>query len=527
MLRVKMEASGKVHVHDMIVIDAHSHLGIDEDGNSMQNPLTPGQGTFDFWGKIENMIKHDWSEGKMSQSFTIPIDQIPTKISYEFIQHPVFSKITQALKTTTVASQYRELADRFQYQNLIDQGIVFPFQDTFRAKKPEALFRASNLNVARHVSQFPVSMRLSGYIRCVPWEGQKALDEVDYWAQSTANIRGIKLHPRSDGWLDTVSSPKVIEVLKKAAFYNLPVIFDTRGKQTILDLAVLIKKTRDDLQRNSPELIPQFKAIIAHAAAGNINDEEVYAAIAQPNTYMDMSLCQGKTIEQFFLTFRHWCEQNQILTKTGRSWSEFCLYATDYPYFQELHAKSLIQNLIDPIFFENGGNLQDLRNILGLNQLKLYPEYGKQLKFSHQKRLALLVESSSNSNPANKSTINAVVSSHDIMCQTVAKLIEENQININKVLLQFSETWTDYHNEAILYTTTKSNLDITIPLMMMNIQDDQVGLISTIPENFVWNHFGTKFYDKQQHKLFRNILNRAIGISNATDAKNHLLQIYN
>lgn len=526
MLRVKAEIDGKIEVLDMIVIDAHSHLGIDEDGTTMQNPLAPGQGTFDFWGKIENMIRSDWKEGKMLQSYTTRINSISTKLSYEFVQLPIFSKITTALKNGAMKSNFGGLTDRFQYQNLIDQGVVFPFQDVFRKKKPEAIFRASNLNVARHVSQFPVSMRLSGYIRCVPWEGQKALDEVDYWMNQTANIRGIKLHPRSDGWLDSISSSHVIEVVKKAAFYNLPVIFDTRGKQTILDLAELIKKTRDNLRRQSPELISQFKAIIAHAAAGNVNDEEVYAAIAQPNTYMDMSLCQGKTVEQFFLTFRLWCERNQISQKTGRIWSEFCLFASDYPYFQELHAKSLIQNLIDPIFFENGGNLQDLRNILGLNQLKLFPEYGKSIKFPPVVPISLMVESSLKANSNASTSPEMVQTAQDIMYQSVAKLIEENQINIKRVLFQFEKFWDSYQNETILYTSTKRNPEQIVPLILLNIQKDHLGLISTIPENFDWNPLGSKYYDVKTSKIFREIIGRSLSSNNAIDAKTHLSNIY-
>ncbi|WP_371803478.1 amidohydrolase family protein [Candidatus Lokiarchaeum ossiferum] len=526
MLRVKTEIDGKIEILDMIVIDAHSHLGIDEDGTAMQNPLAPGQGTFDFWGKIENMIRSDWNEGKMLQSYNTRINSIPTNLSFEFIQLPLFSKITKALKNSTLQSNYSGLADRFQYQNLIDQGVVFPFQDVFRKKKPAAIFRASNINVARHVSQFPVSLRLNGYIRCVPWEGQKALDEVDFWMNQTANIRGIKLHPRSDGWLDSVSSSQVIEVVKKAAFYNLPVIFDTRGKQTIMDLAELIKKTRDNLRRQSPELIPQFKAIIAHAAAGNVNDEDVYAAIAQPNTYMDMSLCQGKTVEQFFLTFRLWCERNQIAQKTGRTWSEFCLYASDYPYFQELHAKSLIQNLIDPIFFENGGNLQDLRNILGLNQLKLFPEYGKSIKFPPTVPISLMVESTQKSVPNASKDPNLGFNTQDIMYQSIAKLIEENQINIKKVIFQFEETWKSYKNEAILYTSPKKNPENIIPLMLMNIQDDNLGLITTIPDQFDWNPLGSKFYDASTNKIFRKIISRSNTSNNAVHAKDLLSHIY-
>ena len=43
---------------------------------------------------------------------------------------------------------------------IIDHGVCFPFQDKFRDNKPEAQYRASNLNISRFTTHFPNSLRL-------------------------------------------------------------------------------------------------------------------------------------------------------------------------------------------------------------------------------------------------------------------------------------------------------------------------------------------------------------------------------
>ncbi len=267
------------------------------------------------------------------------------------------------------------LIEHSKFQRLVDQAVCFPFQDKFRAKMPEALYCASNLNISRIVSKFPVSLRMIGYMRCNPMEGIKAVNEVEYWAK-TGLIRGLKLHPRSEAWVDHVNSSQAVAVLMKAAEYNLPIIFDTRGKQTIMDIAALIQSTRQQLQKQHPELLPKFKVIIAHFAQGNIDDFDVYNAITQPNTWGDLSMLHGVGTANFLQSFRKYCEQNRIKEKTGRAWSDHLLFATDYPYFGDMHAKELIVYLFNQEFFEGGGTLEDSERILGLNQIKLLPEYG-------------------------------------------------------------------------------------------------------------------------------------------------------
>jgi len=504
MLKITTVANGKTKVTNILVIDAHSHMGKDVDGHEMMNPMQAGQGTFDFWGRIEHLILKDWEDGKKSSTYSTVIEKVPTKISLEFVQMPILKNIFKDLQTKNKNGNYTDYWERIKYQNLIDQGVVFPFQDIFRDKKPEALYRASNTNVSRQVSKFPVSLRLNGYIRVHP--------------------DGLKLHPRSEGWLDKVTSQNSINNVIKAASYNWPVIFDTRGRQTILDIGELVSKTRIIIKKEFPHLLKNLKVIIAHAAAGNIDDFEVYNTIAQPNTYMDMSLCQGKTVERFFKGFREWCELHGVQQRTGRRWSEFCLYGSDYTYFQERHAKAFFDNIMYSSFFENGGNIQDIINILGLNQIKLFPEYGTKVKFSNNITPVSTIIQDSKILPLNHPKMpKEPVSVKQMMFQTVANLIDNGVMDIKQHLLQFDGDWSKFNNESCLVTQSKINPEKVIPLILLDLHDN-AGLISA--GNFEWKQMGFKYFDPDTRDMFHEMFKNSFPATNSEDAATMLTNAY-
>ncbi|GAH39459.1 unnamed protein product, partial [marine sediment metagenome] len=62
-----------------------------------------------------------------------------------------------------LGKKHSDLKEKSKFYSMIDQGVCFPFQDVFRDKHPEALYRASNINVSRFTTRFPFSMKLIGY----------------------------------------------------------------------------------------------------------------------------------------------------------------------------------------------------------------------------------------------------------------------------------------------------------------------------------------------------------------------------
>ena len=337
MLTATIEQDGKTRIENIFVIDCHSHLGQDVDGAAMMNPLAPS-GTFDFWGNVQGKIGAEW-EKNGEQSFTSVINGKATRISWSFNPFPFTDKLYTALEN--LKARHQDLKEKAKFYSFIDQSVCFPFQDVFRDKHPEALYRASNINVSRFTTRFPFSMKLIGYARCDPMEGEKAVNEVKY-AREVLGLRGLKLHPRSEGWIDNISTEKAVNVLVEAAKHSMPVIFDTRGKGSIMAIGELIKSTRNFIQSKYPDLLPHLKVIIAHFAQGNIDDLDVYNTIVQPNTYGDLSMLHGEGAGNFFKSFREWFISNRKEAVDGRKWSEYLLYGSDYPYFGDVHAEKLI-----------------------------------------------------------------------------------------------------------------------------------------------------------------------------------------
>jgi predicted TIM-barrel fold metal-dependent hydrolase len=514
MLTATIEQDGKKRIEHVFVIDAHSHLGQDVDGATMMNPLAPGSGTFDFWGNVQGRIKTDW-EKTGEQSFTTTINGKFTKLSWSFTPYPFTDHLYVALQK--IGKRHSDLKEKSKFYAFIDQGVVFPFQDVFRAKHPEALYRASNINVSRFTTRFPFSMKLIGYGRCDPMEGQKAVNEVKY-AREVLGLRGLKLHPRSEGYIDKMTSEKVINVLVEAASYSMPVIFDTRGRGSILEIGKLIRSARNVIQSNYPDLLPHLKVIIAHFAQGNIDDYEVYNTIVQPNTYGDLSMLHGAGAGNFFESFRRWFQSNRKESVDNRTWSEYLLYASDYPYFGDVHAEKLLIYVINKQFFDTGGTLQDVRNILGLNQLKVLPEYNLPQLSKDSKTPPSLMVSNPSFQQNNEST-------YDISIRALAKLIVDNKIDIKKFCLQFKDSW-DALSEDILMTTISNSKKQEMDLLFMNLVRDKISLFTPLQPKIAWKKFGYKYFNPEDRAFFASVFKQNYLSMDFNKTSEMLAQIY-
>jgi len=490
MLTATIEQDGKTRVEHLLVIDAHSHLGQDVDGATMMNPLAPGTGTFDFWGNVQGRIKADW-EKTGEQSFTTSINGKFTKISWSFTPFPFTDRLYSELEK--LGKRHSDLKEKSKFYSFIDQGVCFPFQDVFRDKHPEALYRASNINVSRFTTRFPFSMKLIGYGRCDPMEGEKALNEVKH-VREVLGLRGLKLHPRSEGYIDKITSEKVINILIEAASYSLPVIFDTRGKSSILEIGKLIRSTRNVILSNFPDLLPHFKVIIAHFAQGNIDDYEVYNTIVQPNTYGDLSMLHGAGAGNFFESFRRWFQSGNKKNVDNRIWSEYLLFASDYPYFGDAHAQKLLKYIINKQFFDTGGTINDVRNILGLNQLKLLPEYSTPQNQKGEKKIPSIIVSNPSYHQNKESTYNMSI-------MALARLIVENKFDIKKFCIQFKDSWEVFSEDVLLSTiSNKSKQERNI--LLMNLVKDQVSVFAPLQPSFEWNKFGYSYFNPGDRAFF-------------------------
>ncbi len=513
MLTATIEQEGKTRIENIFVIDAHSHLGEDVDGAKMMNPLAPGTGTFDFWGNVQGRLKSEWIKTG-EQSFRTSMDGKSTKITWSFNPYPFTDKLYVALEA--LGKRYSDLKEKSKFYSFIDQGVVFPFQDVFRDKHPEALYRASNINVSRFTTRFPFSMKLIGYARCDPMEGEKAIKEVTY-ARQVLGLRGLKLHPRSERWIDDIKTGKPLNVLIEAASHSMPVLFDTRGRGSILDIAELIKSTRTMIAQHYPELLPHFKVIIAHFAQGNIGDYEVYNAIVQPNTYGDLSMLHGEGAGNFLEDFRKWFRAQNKIRVDNRDWSEYLLYASDYPYFGDIHAQKLLIYIINKRFFDTGGTIKDVRNIMGLNQIKILPEYNlPQNKNNGSSLPSTLISTPLNSNPT----------SYEIAIKALAKLIVENKVDIKRFCIQFKDTWDNFNDDILLNAFTPTTKE-EVPIMLTQLVTDQIALFAPLNKKAGWNKFGYKYFNPKDRAFFASIFKQNYLATDEMQTVDCLAQIFN
>ncbi len=515
MLTANIEQNGRKRIENIFVIDAHSHLGYDVDDANMMNPFAPGTGTFDFWGNTQGKLVAEM-EKTGDISFTTNIKGKYTKITWSFTPYIFTEKLYGVLEK--LGQIHSDLKVKSKFYTFIDQGVVFPFQDKFRDKRPEALYRASNINISRFTTNFPFSLKLIGYCRVDPMEGQKAVNEVKY-ACEVLGCRGLKLHPRSEGWIDNVNSQEAINVCVEAAKHSLPIIFDTRGKRTIMDIGELIKSTRGEIERKFPKILPHFKVIIAHFAQGNIDDYEVYNTIVQPNTWGDLSMLHGAGAANFFDSFRSWFISNHKETVDNRSWSEYLLFGSDYPYFGDRHAEKLLIYIINKLFFDNGGTIEDTKNILGLNQLRVLPEYNLPQIKKDIKNLPSTMVSNPNFQQDKKSA-------YDIAIEALAKLLIDNKINIKKFCLQFHESWNAFTDD-VLITILKNSTKEEIIFYLKNIVEDQsISLLAPLQSDIPWKKFDYKYFNPEDRAFFASFFRQTYLATDTNKAIDCLNQIF-
>ncbi|MBS7248641.1 MAG: amidohydrolase family protein [Candidatus Jordarchaeales archaeon] len=325
------------------IVDAHHHLGVDVDGQSNRNPAAPG-GTFDFCLRLGSHLLKVLSNEKVDLKFQ------PHGFLKELLESE--EKWRETLNGTWV----------------IDQTVVFPFNDEFKWKEGDegkATYWRSNDNVYRWVSRAPYSLKLIGYSRMVPLEGEVAIREL-HRSITQLGLRGVKLHPRSDGWSNEIDSEPVVNFLTEAAKLGVPVIFDTRGFNQVVDIASATTKARTKLAKIDKSLARQLKVIIAHIGF-HLSYDELYTVLSHPNIYGEISGIHNAGIRKLFEEAPHRLKESLGLY---RSWSEKIIFGTDFPYFDVHHAVQFISYTLSEDF---PGTIEDAQRILGINILRLIP----------------------------------------------------------------------------------------------------------------------------------------------------------
>jgi hypothetical protein len=123
------------------------------------------------------------------------------------------------------------------------------------------------------------------------------------------------------------------------------------------------------------------------------------------------------------------------------------MFGSDFPYAFERHAKDVISFLVSKPFYDAGGTIKDVQNILGRNIFHLLPEYN----LPQKQVIKIPNPTAVHARPQNGTKALSVVS------QVIVKLVEDRKVEISKFIPTFKDSFNTYENEYLM--ETKWNVD--------------------------------------------------------------------
>ncbi|MFW9805342.1 MAG: amidohydrolase family protein [Candidatus Thorarchaeota archaeon] len=322
------------------IVDAHHHMGREK---SHKN--TPA-GAYEFYQQL-------WFEMQKNVKTLLEDDMLLFK--------PVS---VEAPPLATRIFQNRSSWERLNHGWLIDRTIVFPYTDDYStpSAKDEPSFRVSNDKIASWSTRAPHSTRLIGFARVNPLDSSKngellAVKELER-AVLLLGLRGLKLHPLAQLFVDSIDKNEPREVVRRAGELGIPVIFDTRNIRTVVRIKRLV-----DAMRNDPDCgaaMKGLRVILAHCGMSP-GDSRLYEALKDPAIFAETSTLHDRDVPVLFES------ASDRLSSSNRDWSEKIIFGTDFS-FLSVQAIDVILHLFSRDF---SGTLADAQRVLAGNALSL------------------------------------------------------------------------------------------------------------------------------------------------------------
>ncbi|MGQ4913988.1 MAG: amidohydrolase family protein [Candidatus Asgardarchaeia archaeon] len=343
MLQVKDLENGEKYL--LYVVDAHHHIGREE---SVVN--TP-DGTYRFYERVgQYILKYfkDKSQSELRKDYRL----LPERIIPDTFSTNLFS-----------------LHKTWSLNNigwLVDKTIVFPLNDIYaRNTKPQ--FKKSNNIIASITTNAPNSVRLMGFARLNPKDGHLSIQEL-HRSFFTLGLRGLKLHPISQMFVDEINTEPTLSLAKEAVRLGLPIIFDARFYSTAERIKDLAEKIITELKLDLNKYPLQIKFIIAHCAR-SFSDRKFFENILRaPYLFGETSTLSGDDIPIFYENaYKYLNTDNSLM-----SWSDKIILGSDYPLMKEIQLIEHILYLFSSSFFDaTHATICDVQKILATNILKL------------------------------------------------------------------------------------------------------------------------------------------------------------
>ncbi len=327
------------------LVDFHTHIGrikIETTKGSSQRVNMP-KNIIQLYEKLQYEIHKRITQNPTDYYVSLPPADELSKPMYPFLK------------------QLFDSNDKKSRGWIVDHIICFPFNDIFH-QKTDPKFVKSNQFVRHQLNTFDNSFRFIPFCRCdVTDEGA----EKEVKNSINSGMRGLKLHPLSQGWIDRIISDQCKRVLKTAADLLVPIIFDVPNKGVAIDITNVSEEARSEFSK-------PIKVVLGHNAF-DYSSKEIFDCINTNDMYTETSGMRGKDVEIFF---------SNVMEIEG--WENKILFGTDSNYFGVLQAADFITFLFSNKFLDLLADkkstvdpLTAASKILGRNALRIIPNSWK------------------------------------------------------------------------------------------------------------------------------------------------------
>ncbi|MCF2136151.1 MAG: amidohydrolase family protein [Candidatus Thorarchaeota archaeon] len=334
------------------IVDGHHHMGKEKTHRNM--PSSAYEFYSMLWVELQKMAQ---SMRERDELLFEPIEVVPTDAA-------------------RLVFESRDQWKRNSIGWLVDRTIAFPYTDDYcKSGFPKnASFRISNDRIASWTTQAPHSARVIGFARIDPMDAVNAASDLAVKELRRAilqlGLRGLKLHPLAQLFIDRMDSPPVIEVVSTAGSLDIPVLFDARNAKTIERITDLVEHIRDDGERPP-------RVIVGHCGMSPASGT-LYQTISDPLVFGETSSLHDRDIPLLFK------KAPNLIHDPTTSWSSKLLFGTDYS-FLSVQAAEFILFLLSRDF---PGTTSDIQKILAGNALSLvrrpyHAEGGKSQQMKH------------------------------------------------------------------------------------------------------------------------------------------------
>ncbi|UCF07204.1 MAG: amidohydrolase family protein [Thermoplasmata archaeon] len=360
-------------IHNFMLVDAHTHLQVEG-----REGLVP----YEFIKRFSKLVRDvalDIKSNEKLYKYHFPWDMMDENPDYyTYCQKDIYN----------IFHPGEDLSHGLEHFTGPDFIITFvaslttPSPRDYRianTKIREALIEKSPDNTPHN------NLRFIGFGRVDP-NHSDALDAFDNVFQ--LGLHGLKLHPKEENF--DITDKRVVDILKRAAHYNMPVIFHTQ-EGSFRQIEKVVNDTLSDLiDSGRRELAPRLKVILGHAPWNGVQSEDLYRCLSHPNIFGELSTLRAESCREFFENSKAKIRYERIfevepLTGLDRKslereyfnyygynninyWSSKLMFGSDTPYPPSHDAAPLLKHLFGREF---PGCASDIQNILGASASRL------------------------------------------------------------------------------------------------------------------------------------------------------------